>query len=119
MKKVIAVDFDGTLCENKWPKIGEANKELIEQLKEAQKNGTAIILYTCRQHKLLKEAVKWCKEQGLKFDRVNENLPERIRAYKGDCRKISADVYIDDRAAAFSFGKRLNITGGENAGNEE
>ena len=29
MKRVIAVDFDGTLCENKYPKIGEPNRELI------------------------------------------------------------------------------------------
>lgn len=119
MRKAIAVDFDGTLCENKWPGIGEANRELIDQLIEEQKNGAAIILYTCRQHKLLKDAVKWCKGQGLIFDRINENLPERIRAYKGDCRKISADVYIDDRAAKFIFGERLDMGGMKNAGEGE
>ena len=24
--KIIAVDFDGTLCENNWPEIGEPKK---------------------------------------------------------------------------------------------
>ena len=38
-------------------------------------------------------------------------MPERIRAYKGNTRTISADVYIDDRNAAFSFGKRLELGG--------
>lgn len=111
MKRVIAVDFDGTLCENKWPKIGEPNTELIRQLAEEQEAGTAVILFTCRSGKMLDEAVNWSREQGLRFDRVNDNMPERIRAYKGNTRKISADVYIDDRNAAFSFGKRLELGG--------
>ena len=115
MKKVIAVDFDGTLCTKKWPKIGEPNRELIKQLAEEQKSGAAIILFTCREGKLLKEAVAWCKKQGLVFDEINRNLKERIKAYKGDSRKISADVYVDDRAAAFSFGEKLDLGGDKNA----
>ena len=115
MKRVIAVDFDGTLCANMWPKIGDPNRELIAQLIEEQKNGTVIILWTCRSRRMLREAVKWAKEQGLIFDYVNKNEPERIKVYNNDSRKISADVYVDDRAAAFSYGKRLNL-GGKNDG---
>ena len=103
------MDFDGTLCTNAWPKIGEPNTALIEQLIEEQRNGAAVILYTCRDKRLLREAVKWSKQQGLTFDAVNDNLKERIRAYRGNTRKISADVYIDDRAAAFTFGERLKM----------
>lgn len=33
-QNIIAVDFDGTLCENKWPEIGIPNEELIEYLKK-------------------------------------------------------------------------------------
>lgn len=33
-QNIIAVDFDGTLCENKWPEIGMPNEELIEYLKK-------------------------------------------------------------------------------------
>ena len=57
-----------------------------------------MILYTCREGDLLREAVDWCKAHGLEFDAVNENLPERIALYGGDCRKISADAYLDDLA---------------------
>ena len=116
MKKVIAVDFDGTLCTRNWPEIGEPNTELISQLIKERENGTVVILYTCREKQLLKDAVKWCKKQGLVFDEINRNLKERIRAYKADPRKISADVYIDDRAAAFVFGQKLNLGGENNAG---
>ena len=114
MKRAIAVDFDGTLCENAWPKIGEPNTELIGQLIEEQKNGAVIILWTCRARRMLKDAVSWAEKQGLVFDYVNRNVPERIRAFKNDSRKISADVYVDDRAAAFSFGERLNLGGVNN-----
>ena len=113
MKRVIAVDFDGTLCTCNWPDIGEPNTELINQLIEEQKAGAAVILFTCREKQLLKDAVKWCKKQGLEFDEVNRNMKERIRAYKEDPRKISADVYIDDRAATFSFGHRLKLGGNQ------
>ena len=108
---MIAVDFDGTLCSKNWPGIGEPNTELISQLVEEQKNGAAVILFTCREGKLLKDAVKWCREQGLVFDEVNKNLKERIRAYKSDSRKISADIYVDDRAAAFTFRSVLDLGG--------
>lgn len=109
MRKVIAVDFDGTLCENRFPEIGEPNTELIRQLIEEQEAGTAVILWSCRSGKRLREAVKWAKDRGLRFDYINRNTPERIRAYKSDCRKISADVYIDDRAALFKYGERLEV----------
>ena len=98
MNKVIAVDFDGTLCREQWPEIGEENFGLIEWLKECRNKGDKLILYTCREDELLEAAVKWCAERGLRFDAVNQNLPERTARYGGDCRKISADIYLDDRA---------------------
>ena len=55
-----------------------------------------MILNTCRQGKRLEEALTWCAAHGIEFDAVNENLKERIDQYGGDCRKISADYYIDD-----------------------
>ena len=96
MSKIIAVDFDGTLCENKWPDIGAANKQLISWLFKSQDMGYRLILWTCRQGDDLKNAVAWCQKQGLYFDAVNANLPDRIAEY-GDSRKVSADIFIDDR----------------------
>lgn len=98
MKKchIIAVDFDGTLCENKYPNIGAMNTYLIDLLKKRQKVGDKIILWTCRVGKKLQEAINKCKEHGLIFDAVNENVPEIIKSFGSDTRKIFADEYIDD-----------------------
>ena len=101
---VIAVDFDGTLCESAYPNIGKANFQLIKGLIEEQKmNGAKLILWTCRVGEDLEEAIKWCKARGLKFDAVNENLPELIDRFGGDPRKIFADVYLDDRSKSINL----------------
>jgi hypothetical protein len=94
---VIAVDFDGTLCEDLWPKIGMPKTEAIHYILNKQHNGCKIILWTCRTGELLDNAIEWCRWHGLTFDAVNENLPELIELYGGDTRKISADEYIDDK----------------------
>ena len=96
---VIATDFDGTICESKWPEIGAPNWEVINYLKEQKAKGAKLILFTCREGKLLADAVNWCAARGLFFDSFNENLPEVIELYGGrDCRKISADEYLDDKS---------------------
>ena len=96
--KIIAVDFDGTLCENRFPEIGKPNFVLIEGLRELRRAGNKIILWTCRVDHWLEEAVGWCKALGLEFDEVNNNLPEKIEKWGNDTRKIYADIYIDDKA---------------------
>ena len=93
---VIAVDFDGTLSGDAWPNVGKPNMKLINKLIELQKQGTKIILNTMREGKRLKEAVNFCKQHGLKFDAVNDNLPFLKMMYKNNPRKIYADIYIDD-----------------------
>lgn len=102
--EIIAVDFDGTLCEDMYPFIGSPNFQLIDKLKQMQKAGDKLILWTCRVGKLLDDAVRWCKEEhGLIFDAVNENLPELTAMYGGDTRKIFADKYMDDRSYCAEF----------------
>ena len=106
----IAVDFDGTLCSDAWPEIGELNQPLIDFLIQWQYEGNKVILWTCRENTLLGLAVDWCAEHGLHFDAVNSNLPERVSYYNGnDSRKIGADYYIDD-SNAFIINNRLEIT---------
>lgn len=95
--KIIAVDFDGTLFENRWPEIGHPITRIHSYIKDQQAKGAKVILWTCRQGELLEAAVKECAKYGLIFDAVNENLPEVMALYGGDTRKISADEYIDDK----------------------
>ena len=95
---IVAVDFDGTLCENAFPEIGKAKEEVINTVKYYQKVlGWKTILWTCRNKEHLTQAVAWCEAHGLKFDAVNENLPEVEETFGGYTRKIFADVYIDDK----------------------
>ena len=95
---IIAVDFDGTLCENEYPDIGRPIQPVINWLTESKKRGHKIILWTCRCGWKLDRAVEWCREHGLEFDKVNENLDEVIQQHGGDTRKIYADMYVDDKA---------------------
>ncbi|MBP5383537.1 MAG: hypothetical protein J6Y57_01020 [Lachnospiraceae bacterium] len=97
-KMIYAVDFDGTLSLGRWPEVGEPNKPLFEFLIREQAAGAKVILWTNRTGGLLMGAIEYCKHRGLVFDAVNRNLPELIELYENDCRKISADVYIDDKA---------------------
>jgi len=94
---ILAIDFDGTLCQNLFPKIGNPIKPVIDWCKERKQAGDKLILWTCRTKSQLQEAVDWCKTQGLEFDAVNENLDEIIKKYGGDTRKIQADHYVDDK----------------------
>jgi len=94
---ILAIDFDGTLCQNLFPKIGNPIKPVIDWCKERKQAGDKLILWTCRTKNQLLEAVDWCKTQELEFDAVNENLDEIIKKYGGDTRKIQADHYVDDK----------------------
>lgn len=95
---IYAVDFDGTLCESKWPGIGAPNKKLIQHLIQRRTEGAKVILWTCRVEEHLKEAVDWCSKFGLEFDAVNDNLPENVEKYGNNPRKVYATCYIDDLA---------------------
>lgn len=96
--KILAVDFDGTLCENAWPGIGAPRQDVIDRLKAEQAAGAKTILWTCRRGAKLTRALLWCLQHGICFDAVNENLPEVVIAFGGDCRKIYATEYWDDHA---------------------
>lgn len=95
--QIIAVDFDGTLCYSSWPECGEPNLPLICSLKKLKNKGHKLILWTCRIGEALSKAVSWCREYGLEFDAINDNLPEIIEFYGSNSRKITCDWYIDDR----------------------
>lgn len=107
---IYAVDFDGTLCRNAWPEIGEPNFELIRFLKQAQANGSELILWTMREGETLNQAVEWCSQHGLEFDAVNDNLEKLEAAYNNNPRKVYADYYIDDHNMTLDqiYRKELN-----------
>ncbi len=92
----IAVDFDGTIVENKYPQIGELQSGAKDTLLRLHEEGHKIIIWTCRSGDLLVEAMNFLLWHGIPFDQVNDNLRENIEQYGGNSRKVCADVYIDD-----------------------
>lgn len=101
LRRVVAVDFDGTLCESDYPNVGDVwNKHMKthEYIRKEKEKGSIIILWTCRCGKELEDAVAACKNWHIPIDYVNENDPDRTAFFGADSRKISADLYIDDKA---------------------
>jgi hypothetical protein len=92
----IAVDFDGTIVDHEYPAIGKEKLFAFLTLKELEKMGARLILWTFRTGKELDEAVEYCRKNGIEFYAVNKNYPEEIYD-ETVSRKIDADIYIDDK----------------------
>jgi len=95
--KIIAVDFDGTIAEDRYPGIGKPMPFAFETLKMLQGDGHRLILWTYRTGKKLNEAVEFCREHGIEFYAVNKGFPEEDMQHPDTGRKIHADLFIDDR----------------------
>ena len=94
---VYAVDFDNTIAYTDYPKIIKPLPYAVEMLRILSEDPySTLILWTCREGKDLDDALNFCNLHDIKFDYVNENCNKNLNLYKNDCRKVSADVYIDD-----------------------
>lgn len=93
----IAVDFDGTVVEHRYPEMGDERPMATMTLRQLQEEGHQLILWTVREGELLTQAVEWCRERGVEFYAVNANYPDQTEEDNHYARKITADLYIDDR----------------------
>ena len=94
----IAVDFDGTIVEHKYPAIGRELPFAIETLKKLRDEHHWLILWTVREGRLLDEALAFCRDRGLEFYAVNRDYPEEEKGRNNHySRKLKADLFIDDR----------------------
>ena len=94
----IAVDFDGTIVEHRYPQIGEEIPFAVETLKMLVQDHHKVILWSVREGELLEAAVDWCKERGLEFYAINRDYPEEtVENNPHFSRKLKADMFIDDR----------------------
>ena len=94
----IAVDFDGTIVEHRYPEIGKEIPFATATLRQLMEDGHMLILWTVREDKLLDEAVEWCRKHGVIFYAVNQDYDDdtsdRNRNFS---RKLKASIFIDDR----------------------
>lgn len=96
---VISVDYDGIIVgDNSWPEPGQIIPDAVESINRLHGSGFCIIINSCRVGMAEEVMIQNLKQHGIKHCRVNENCPERIKRYETDTRKISADLYIDDRS---------------------
>jgi len=95
-KLILAIDFDGTIVDDAYPKVGKPKLFAIETLKKLQGDGHRLILWTYRSGERLDEAVAFCKSKGIEFYAVNKSFPEE-QFDETKSRKIHADLFIDDR----------------------
>ena len=94
----IAVDFDGTIVEHRYPEIGEEIPFAVDTLKMLRKDGHKLILWSVREGELLDHAVDWCRERGLEFYAINRDYPEETTDNNPHfSRKLKVDIFIDDR----------------------
>lgn len=95
---IIAVDFDGTIVEDKYPQIGKERPFAVATLKQLMKDGHYLILWTVRKGEKLDDAVKWCEDRGIRFFAVNKDYADDELDQLHHSRKIKADLFIDDRS---------------------
>jgi hypothetical protein len=94
----IAVDFDGTIVEHRYPEIGREIPFATQTLKMLIEDRHKLILWSVREGKLLDDAVEWCRKRGVEFYAVNKDFPEEdLNKNQTFSRKLKADIWIDDR----------------------
>lgn len=93
----LAIDFDGTIVENDFPEVGKLRKNVIPVMNRLHREGYKIVINTCRTGPHEDDARMCLINNGIPFDTLNENTAESIAQYPEESRKLSADLYIDDR----------------------
>ena len=96
---IIAIDFDGTIVNDKYPEIGFVNPYARKVINQLHDEGHYIIIWTCRNGEHLTTAINFLLEQDIHFDRVNDQNPDNRKMYGDSTRKVYADIYIDDKNA--------------------
>lgn len=96
-EKVISIDFDGTICDSDYPLLGSRIKGARKYINKLYKEGYGIVINTCRTQMPAADAIEWLDGHGIEYHYFNCNFPHRIYEYGMDCRKISADIYVDDK----------------------
>ena len=83
-RKIIAIDFDGTIVEDEWPEIGNIKHRVVEQMIKEEEKGTYIIIWTCRSGEEIQEMQNWLDEQCIPYDRINANAPWILDAQEAE-----------------------------------
>jgi hypothetical protein len=98
---IIAVDFDGTCVDHRYPGVGVDVPHATEYLQHFVTMGAKLILWTMRSSDRtdgtdpLTDAMKWFAERGIPLYGVNQN-PDQSSWTASP--KVYAHAYVDDSA---------------------
>lgn len=96
-KGILAIDFDLTICMSHYPEMGDERLNAGNVIRKLHQDGFGIVINTCREGLALADAIHWLNHHKIPYHYINCNFPHLISKFSADCRKISADVYIDDK----------------------
>lgn len=96
-RKIIAIDFDGTIVEDCFPKIGNLKPGAKDAINDMNEAGHTIIIWTCRSGINLLNAIEFLAKEGIGYHHINQSCPENVKLYGCDTRKVYADIYVDDK----------------------
>ncbi len=92
---IIAVDFDGTVVDHRFPNVGPSLDGAVDTLKALLSRGHKIILWTMRSGKHLEDAVSWYAKNGIELYGIQRNPTQDSWTTSPKCY---AQLYIDDAA---------------------
>jgi len=98
----IAIDFDGTIVEHKYPDLGREAPGAFRWLKEFKEANAFLMLWTMRSDcpdygrdgPALTQAIELCRKNGVTFDLANHDPVTTWTTSP----KLDAHLFIDDRA---------------------
>jgi hypothetical protein len=94
---ILCIDFDGTIAELEYPRLGAPKANVTKVLADLYDEGAYIIIWTCREGSHIEDIKKWCFDYGVPYHQINQHHPDILNHYGNDTRKVAADIYIDDK----------------------
>ncbi|MBX7172336.1 MAG: HAD hydrolase family protein [Pyrinomonadaceae bacterium] len=98
----IYLDFDGTIVEHDYPRIGKLNPNSLEIIKKLQETGHTVILNTMRiefEDDSMQEALDFInRNETVSGINISQKTEHKVFPKKWNLDKIENDLYIDDIA---------------------
>lgn len=96
-KAVLAIDFDKTIAHTEYPKIHHLHDNAKDVINRLYDQYFYIIIWTCRSGSYVDDVATYLKNHNINYHLINEQHPYLKYRFNNDTRKISADIYIDDK----------------------
>jgi len=96
-KGILGIDFDHTICNSSFPELGPEMDDAGDTIRKLVEEGYGVVINTCRSNEALGMAIGYLRRRNIPYHYINCNFPHLIELYNSDTRKVSADVYIDDK----------------------